>query len=84
MQLFTIALLALSAASVRAGCYSGGTTGTKSAVLGSLSNLCVGLKGHYIKNEERYQCVTDTNNQKWNFTLKVRSLDRTLYFYLLI
>jgi hypothetical protein len=64
-------ILAFSVASVHATCYSGGATGVAANIEPSLNAICGGLMGFYLKDEQRYQCVTDAAGQQWDFTLKV-------------
>ena len=71
MQFTKLALLALSAVSVYAECYSTGQTADAKNINPKVPLICSALKGHFVKNERRHQCIMDNAGQQWDFTLKV-------------
>ncbi|KAG4442975.1 hypothetical protein IFR05_001506 [Cadophora sp. M221] len=70
MRLLTIFVLARSLAVVRASCFGSGPTVTADNIRDSLPSVCISLGGHFVKGEQRYQCVTDAAGIKWDFRLK--------------
>lgn len=62
--------------SVNAECWKSGPSTTKDAIAGSVVTVCNYLQSpSYLKGEERYQCVQDLNGVKWDFSLKVDTLE---------
>ncbi|KAI1398986.1 hypothetical protein F4819DRAFT_489066 [Hypoxylon fuscum] len=74
MQFSTILIASLSAAAtVSAGCYSGGDDGHNGNGLTSkdiIGTVCNQIYGAYLDGEDRHSCATDDQNVKWNFYIK--------------